>query len=135
MLQVYSDGIDVAANTAIPLNNVSLVKGNTALPSGIATVNLNKCGVYCVKMDAFGQAGAVGDITIQMTKNGVLQADAISTVTGATGDTDALSFETLVQVGSNNSSCPCSEPTKLQFMLGDVNVTGLHINVTVTKLV
>ena len=135
MIQAYSNGLSVAAETAIPFNNVPVQKGETAVLSGNSTFNLNKCGVYDVCLDAFCEAGAVGDIVIQMVKNGVARNDAISTATGATGDNDTLSFHTLVQVPRNNCGCLCSEPVTIQFMNNGVAVTGLHVNVVITKLV
>jgi hypothetical protein len=135
MLQAYSTGIDVDVNTAVPFNNVKMRKGCTAVLSGASTVELNKCGVYMIKVDAFGSAGTTGDITLQLAKNGVLQPDAISTDTGATGDNSTLSFECLVQVPQNNGPCPCSEATTVQVMNTGVAVTDLHCNIVVTKLV
>lgn len=134
MLQAYSTNISVAQDVAVPLNNVR-TKGCTVTMSGNSTISLNKCGVYCVEMDAFGEAGEVGDITLQLVKDGVPVEGAISTVTGATGDNDTLSFKTLVQVQTNNTPCPCTAPVTLQLMNSGVAVTGLHANVVVTKLV
>ena len=134
MLQAYSTNLSVAENTPVQFNNV-VTKGCTVTMSGNSTINLNKCGVYCVEMDAFGEAGAVGDITLQLYKNGIAQEGAISTVTGATGDNDTLSFKALVQVQTNNTPCPCTAPVTLQLMNNGVAVTGLHANIVVTKLV
>jgi hypothetical protein len=134
MLQVYSDNIVVPANSAIPLNNVKIRKGCTAVNSAPSTIQLNKRGVYVVNMDAFGEAAAAGDITIQMFRNGVADPSAVSTVTGAVGEIDTLHFETLVQVSEDNTPCCCTAPTEIRFETGDVGINGLHINAVVTKL-
>ena len=134
MLEVYSSNLDVAAGAAIPLNNVIIQKGNTAVNSAPATVQLNRSGVYMVHCDGFCTAGAAGDVTIQMTKNGLLQPQAISTFTGAAATTDTFEFNTLVQVPNNNTNCCCSSPTILQFINNGIAVSGLHINVCVTKV-
>ena len=120
MLEVYSTNIDVAADTAIPFQNVSLKKGETAELSGTSTIKLNKCGVYMIAVDASAEAST----TIQLYKNGVAQPQAQST--GITP-----SFVTLVQVSENNCGCPCSSPVTLQV----VNTTPAPLpppNATVT---
>lgn len=75
-----------------------------------------------------------GDISIEMTKNGVLQPQAQSTFTGVAEDIETLSFQTLVQVSENNSCCCCSSPTLLQFVNTGVPATYHNINVCVTKI-
>jgi hypothetical protein len=138
MIQLYSNNLDVAAQTAIPLNNVSIRKGCTAVNIGPTSIALNERGVYMVTMDAFAEAGAAGTISIQLRKDGVLQPDAISSVTGAVGEIDTLHFQKTVQVQQSNTPCCCTSPTILEFInapaTDDVAVTGLHINVIVTKL-
>lgn len=127
MLQIYSSAIDVAANAAYPLNTVSIQKGSTVVPSGAASIQLNKCGVYMVSCDAYTDPAA--ELSIQLYKNGLPQPQAISVSEGGNA-----SFNTLVQVSENNTNCCCTSPTVLQIMNGDTAVTGAHINVCVTKL-
>ena len=134
MLEVYSTQQTVDTGMAIPLNNISVSKGNTAVLLAPATVALNKSGVYSIIVDASGEAQTDGEIVIQMSKNGVLQAQAQSTVTGATGDIDTLGFATLVQVSDNNS-CRCSDsPTTIQFMNTGVETIYNNVNVVITKV-
>jgi len=123
MLEAYSTNIDVAVNTAIPFQNVSLQKGCTAELSGTGTIKLNKCGVYMVECDASTSVST----TIQLYKDGVAVPQAQSTGT-------ALSFVTLVQVLENNSCCPCTSPVSLQIM-NETAATFTDVNVCVTKLV
>jgi hypothetical protein len=123
MIEIYSTDIDVATNTAIPFQNVSLKKGCTAELSGTSTIKLNKCGVYMVSVDASASAST----TIQLYKDGVAQAQA-----QATGIT--LSFNTLVQVTENNGCCACASPVSLQ-IINETAATFTDINVCVTKII
>lgn len=122
MLEAYSTNVAVAADAAIPFNNVVIQKGNTAVLSGAQTVELNKCGVYMVEIDGTASAST----TVQMTKNGVAQPQAQSTGT-------TFGFQTLVQVPRSNTSCCCSSPTLIQFT-ADAAVTLTNVNVVVTKV-
>ena len=122
MLEAYSTNVTVTANGAIPFNNVTIEKGCTARLSAPATIELNKCGVYMVAVDA----SATASNTIQLYKDGVAQMQAQST-----GET--VSFVTLVQVDKNNNCCCCSSPTTLQ-ILADTAVTFTNCNVCVTKV-
>lgn len=134
MLEVYSDNLDVISGSSIPLNNISLQKGTTAVLSSNATIQLNKRGIYDVEVDGYGEAGVAGLITVQLMRNGVLQPQAISSVTGATGEVDTFNFHTQVQVLSDNTCCCGTAPTLLQIINTGVDITGAHINVCVSKL-
>lgn len=124
MLEAYSLNIEVAADAAIPFNNVSLEKGCTVKLQSPGTIALNKCGVYMVSCDG----SAAASTTIQLYKDGVAQPQAQST-----GGTPA--FITLVQVDHNNCGCCCSSPTTLQVLnVGDAAATFTDINVCVTKI-
>ena len=124
MLEVYSLNTIVPAGTAIPLDNIVIEKGNTAINASPATIQLNKCGVYMVACDASADAST----TIQLYKDGIAQPQA-----QGTGGTPA--FTTLVSVDHSNSNCCCSSPTTLQiFNTGDAEATFTNINVVVTKI-
>lgn len=123
MLEAYSTNVAVAANAAIPFNNVTLEKGCTAKLSAPASIELNKCGVYMVAVDAVADAAT----TTQLYKDGVAQPQAQSTGT-------AVSFVTLVQVNRNNSDCNCcSSPVNLK-VLTNTAVTFTNANIVVTKV-
>ena len=124
MLEVYSLNVTANADSAIPLNNVSYRKGCTAVIEGTSSIALNKCGVYMVSMDASSTATP----TVQMYKNGIAQPQAQST-----GGTPA--FTTLVSVEENNTCCPCSAPTVIQFMNTGAEATFTDFNVVVTKVI
>lgn len=123
MLEAYSLNVEVAADAPIPFQNVSIKKGCTAELSGISTIQLNKCGVYMVAVNASSATSA----TIQLYKDGVPQPQAQSI--GA-----SPSFVTLVQVPESNSCCPCSEAVSLQ-VISDTASTYTSANIVVTKVV
>lgn len=122
MLEAYSLNVAVAANSAIPFNNVTIEKGCTARLPSPATVELNKCGVYMVAVDASATAAA----TIQLYKDGVMQPQAQSTGTSP-------SFTTLVQVDHNNCGCCCTSPTLVQIRT-PAAATFTDANIVVTKI-
>lgn len=124
MLEVYSLNVTAASDSAIPLNNVSYKKGCTATIEGASSIALNKCGVYMVSVDASSAAAA----TVQMYKNGIAQAQAQSTGT-------TPNFTTLVAVDENNTCCPCSAPTVIQFVNTGAEATFADFNVVVTKVI
>lgn len=125
MLEAYSLNQTVASMNAIPFTNVSLKKGCTAELVGTSTIQLNKCGVYMVSVDA----SSATSTTIELYKNGIEQPQAQST-----GSSPC--FTTLVQVTENNSCCPCSSPTTIQVLnVDDAEATYTDVGITVTKIV
>ena len=123
MLEIYSTDLAITAETFVPFQNVGVKKGCTAELSGTNTINLNKCGVYMVAVDA----SATPATTLQLYKNGIAQPQAQSTGTSP-------SFVTLVQVPENNSCCPCASGTSLQLMNTTESVLA-NVNCTITKVV
>ena len=123
MLEAYSINAAVTAGGAVPFNSVSVEKGCTAKLTSPSTIELNKCGVYMVAVDAVAAAST----TLQLTKDGVAQPQAQSTGT-------ALSFVTLVQVPTSNSNCACSSPVTLR-LLNTVATTLTNCNICITKIV
>lgn len=123
MIESYSTNIAVNANANIPFNSTSLQKGCTVTKTAPDTFALNKCGVYMVAVDI----STTTSTTIQLVKDGVLQAQAQSTGLSP-------SFVTLVQVKDNNSCCPCSSPTIIQ-VRNTVAGTLTDANITITKIV
>ena len=136
MLQVYSDNLAVAANTAFPFNNEVVDKGCAEALSAPATIQLNKAGIYLVEMDGFATPDAVTEVSVQLMVNGVLQPQAITSFVPATvTDTRTFGFKTFVRALENNCQCNClTSPTTLQFINGDTAVSDAHINVVVTKI-
>ena len=122
MLEAYSLNTAVAADSAVPFNSVSLEKGCTARLASPNTIELNKCGVYMVSVDATAEAST----TLQLEKDGILQPQAQSTGT-------TPSFVTFVQVGKNNSCCACSSPVTLRVM-NTTATTLTNVNICVSKL-
>lgn len=136
MLQLYSDGLTVAAGAAIPLNNITFAKGSSATHMAPATVSLNQRGVYLVKVDAYGSVDAVGDFGVQIAVNGTPRLDGINLTTGAVGDLSSVSTQCLVVVAQSDCPCNCtSTATTVQIINpSTVGATGAHYNVIVSKL-
>ena len=122
MLQAYSTNLAVAADTAIPFNNVYIDKGCGEDIVGTSTIQLNKRGVYMVEVDGVAAAAT----TIQLSVDGVLQPQAQSSGT-------TVSFMTLVQVNKDNTKCCCSSPTNIQ-VNNTTAATFDNVNIVVTKL-
>ena len=133
MIQGYSTDITVAENTAIPFNNVTIKKGCGAELAGPATIQLNKAGIYMVSVDGSIEPAAAGEVSIQLSKDGILQPQAQAIETGATDSITHLSFVTLVQVKENNTCSCCTSPTRIQVINGTEG-TFSNINIVVTKL-
>ena len=136
MLQLYSDGIAVAAGAAIPLNNVVFDKGTSAQHLAPATISLEQRGVYMITADAYGSVDAAGDFGIQFAVNGVPRTDAINLTTVAAGDLGSAKTQCIVTVAQNNCPCNCvSAATTVQLINpSEVGSTDAHYNVIVTKL-
>jgi len=136
MLQIYSNNLEVAANTAIPFNNIVMDKGCGESLSAPATVQLNKQGVYLIELDGYATPDAATAVTIQLYVNGVAQPQAITSFVPATvTDTRTFGFKTFVRVLENNCNCNVlTGPTTLQFINGDTALSELHINAVITKI-
>ena len=134
MLQVYSTNITVDADSFVPLQNVTLKKGCSATMSGVSTIDLNKCGVYKITVDASAEPGTAGLMSLDLFRDGVAMPQAQTSATGTTDATSAMGFETYVQVTSNNSCRCCDSPTTIQVYNSGVDVTFLNLNVTVDKV-
>lgn len=133
MIQGYSTDITIADNTAIPFNNIIIKKGCSAEVAGPATIQLNKAGIYMVTTNVSIAPTAAGEISIQLSKDGVLQPQAQSVATGVATTITPLGFTTLVQVKENNTCSCCTSPTRIQVINsseGDIAIA----NIVVTKL-
>ncbi len=137
MLQVYSDGVTVAAGGTYPLNNATFYKGNTVVQSAAGTAALTKRGVYLVQVDGFGTLAGAGDYSIQLAVNGTPLPQAISTTTLAAAGSASGSFSAIVTVADNN--CPCdwtASATNVSVINpSTTEVTDAHINMIVSKLI
>lgn len=121
MLQAYSIGKELSANSIVPFDNVKINKGCCVAING-STINLNKCGIYEVSVNGVSSAST----TLQLVVDGVPLPEAQTTGT-------TLGFNTLVQVDRNNSKCdPCSSPVIIQVSNSDA-VTLQNVNIVVLK--
>ena len=135
MIESYSQNVTVLADSAIPFNSTSIQKGCTSIKSGTTTFELNKCGVYMVSFDVSVIATEIGEISIQLRKDGVLQPQAITEVTAAdTTSIHPLSFVTLVQVKDNNSCKCCDGGVTIEIVNTGVGITASQANVVITKI-
>lgn len=135
MLQAYSSNITIAAGSAIPFNNLIIDKGCAEKLTAPATVEINRRGVFLVKVDGFGTGSAAGTETIQLYVNGVAQPQAQTQFTTAAADVANFEFNTLLQVSENNCQCNCySSPTVLQVRAEGTDLTDADINIIVTQL-
>lgn len=137
MIQVYSDGVAVAAGGTYPLNTAVFNKGNTASQNAVGSVGINTRGVYNVHVDGFATLAAAGVYSIQLTRNGIPLPQAISSMNVAAGEIGSGSFETVIVVEEGN--CPC-DWTSAATSIGVINpseadVTDAHINVLVSKVI
>lgn len=135
MIETYSNNITVASNAAVPLNTV-FKKGSTVEKSGDATIQLNKCGLYEVSVNATGIAQTGGLITLQLVVNGIAVPNAFSSVTASdTTSTHSLAFTTKVQVPYTTNECACTPSFILTLMNAGESVTYSLVDIVVTKLV
>lgn len=137
MLDIYSNNVTVAEQSPIPFNSTNVDKGYGITRQGTVTIQFNKCGVYKVDFHATAIAGAVGTITTQLRKNGILQPQAVSSQTAEdTTSSHALSFSTLIQVDRNNCRCNmCSIPVTIDvFNNSTIPVTFTVADVVVTPV-
>ncbi len=136
MIQVYSDGLTVAAGATIPLNNIAYLKGNSATHTAPATVALNQRGVYMVKVDAYGIPDAEGTFGVQVAVNGIPRLDAINEATAAVGSYGAVSTNCIITVAQSDCPCNCvSAPTNVTLVNpSTAGATDAHYNLIITKL-
>ena len=150
MVEYYSQNVVVAANTAIPFNNVSLQEGNYVTKSGTSTIQFNHCGVY--RLDCHGSvsltnttsttgtgdsaatSSASGVIAIELQKESVLQPQTICQISASGSNVTPFAFSTLVQISSNNTSCCCSAPTEVNIINTGAAATFAIVDVAVTKV-
>ena len=129
MLQVYSIAQTLTDNTYINFINKSIEKGCTSIQLTPNTIQLNKPGVYMIYCNANVTADAVGDVQIQLYKNGTVVPEAKSTSTAAADSVVPLYFTTLVKV---QNVC-CQNPAVIQVMYTGPAAIG-DTNLCVTKL-
>ena len=124
MIEVYSLDKTVAANAAITWDDVWIEKGITSTLTAPASIDLNVAGVYCVSCSATSASSA----SIELFVDG----NAVP-ATERTGFSP--SFEHLVTVSRNNTSCCCSRPVTIQIRNSGADSASFDaVNLVVTKL-
>lgn len=131
MLQLYSSGIDISANTAVPFDNNILQTSPVAVQIAPANLSLRAPGIYEVSVDGFATAGAAGLVTMQLYADGVPLEQAVSSFTGAAATVGNFHFKTFVEV----SGCCCqASSVTLRLMNAGIAVTDAHVNISVLKV-
>ena len=134
MTEAYTLNVDVAENSAIPFNNVTIQKGCTSVLSAPATIQLNKCGVYAIHFDASVTSADAGTVTSTLYKAGVAQPQGQASASLTADATANLVFDTLVQVRESNSCRCCDSPTLVQIINSGIDATYTNANIVVTKI-
>ena len=133
MVEAYSIGVTVPQNSPIPFNNVSIEKGCTVRLVSPTTLQFNQKGIYYVSFNTSAEPTAAGVMSVELSKNSVLQPQAQSSTTGAVDELDVMSFSTYVQVTENNTCCCTSSPTLVQIINTGVEATHT-CNICVSKI-
>ena len=125
------------ANTNIIYDNIYKQSGQSInFTAGSSTVNLVKSGVYLVMFSADATASVAGNITVTLSRNGVVVPGATATET-AVGTTDVhnLNISTIIEVGD---TCCCSGFGVSQIPLivanSGVGATFTNVKLVVIKL-
>ena len=133
MLEAYSSGKTIASDGVIPFENVAMIKGDTATLSDTNTIQLNRCGVYAVTLAVTGLPSAAGTVSVEITKNGVQQAE-IAVPNGVTTAGTSVTLPTLVQVRESNGPCCCKAPTILRVLNTGVGLSNASARIVITKV-
>lgn len=136
MVETYSNNIVVAANSSVPFNNISILKGCTASKNSPGTIELNKCGVYKITFSVSAVANEVGSIVFEMLQNGIIKPQTVVSETSAnTTSIHSMSFTTFVQVPGNNSKCDsCTSPVTIDILNAGVGVTLNTVDLVIDKV-
>ena len=134
MTEAYTLNVDVAENSAIPFNNVTIQKGCTSVFSAPATIQLNKCGVYAIHFDASVTSADAGTVASTLYKAGVVQPQGQASANLTADGIANLAFDTLVQVRESNSCRCCDSPTIVQIVNTGIAATYNNANIVVTKV-
>lgn len=136
MIETYSNNLTVESNSVVTFNT-TFQKGNTVTKAGDGTIQLNKCGIYELNLNAVGIASSGGNITLQLLINGSAVPNAFSSVTATdTTSTHSLNFTTKIQVPISYNKCDaCSPAFTVSIVNSGVAATYSLVNVVVTKLI
>ena len=110
-----------------------ILTGCTATRDG-QTFQLNRPGYYYVTFNAVAAATTtVGDITVELYKNGVAVPGAEATYTATTaGDAYSFAFSTIINVPP--SCCAVNNTAQLTIVNTGVDATYSNVNINITKL-
>lgn len=132
MIEAYSQNINVTANSNVPFNNVKLIKGRYTTLQGAGTFQFNHCGVYHLTCN--GSVTGTGEIVLQVMKNGVVQPQTVTPITGAAGTDIPFALDTFIQVPNVNNGCCGQSPVEVVINNAGVDATFNLIDVKITKV-
>lgn len=134
MVEAYSKGVTVNANSNIPFEIAKIEKGNFVTLSG-ATIQINHCGAYRVTVNGTATPSEAGTFSVELSKDSILQENTLTQATvSATSTLLPFSFTTIVQVQKSNGDCACFSSTVLSVVNTGVASVFNNINVTVDKI-
>lgn len=126
-----------ASQTIVANGYVSFEKNNVLTgcsirhSAGSNVIELIKPGIYEIVVNADFSPSAAGDVAIKLMNNDVEVNGAVSTVTGAVGDTYTAMFSSIVRV---LPSCPAVQNRAALQVQVSASATVSNANVTVVKL-
>lgn len=135
MLEAYSTNKTINTNDVLPFESVSIKKGCAEKLNGVASIELNRKGVYEITLNVSGTPSTSGVLTINTLKDGVVHAPGtinIPLVATTVSVTPSVTF--LVSVSKDNTNECCSSPTVLQFVNTGVALANTNTNIVVNKI-
>nr|DAJ99928.1 MAG TPA: BclA protein [Caudoviricetes sp.] len=125
---------NVLTNGDINFSNAYNTGCSIRFVPGSTQVNIKTPGLYYVTFNGYGaESETAGNITVQMSRNGVLVPGAIASAnSSAVTGLESLSFSTIVRV---SPSCSCVDNnTTLTFVNTGVNTTFANTAITIVRV-
>ena len=127
----------VAVNATILFENNGVVSGRCSTHSaGTGAFSLNGPGFYLVHFNGDVSAATAGDVVVQLYLNGELYegAEATTTITTATTETDNIGFEAIVKVLPNCCAIVDNLPATLTIRNTGIEALFSNAAVTIVKI-
>ena len=137
---IYSYSISdqtVAVNATILFEDNGVVSGRCSTHSaGTGAFSLNGPGFYLVHFNGDVSAAEAGDVVVQLYLNGELYegAEATTTITTATTETDNIGFEAIVKVLPNCCAIVDNLPATLTIRNTGIEALFSNAAVTIVKI-
>ena len=127
----------VAVNATILFEDNGVVSGRCSTHSaGTGAFSLNGPGFYLVHFNGDVSAAEAGDVVVQLYLNGELYegAEATTTITTATTETDNIGFEAIVKVLPNCCAIVDNLPATLTIRNTGIEALFSNAAVTIVKI-